>query len=63
MEDFSWDKLPPEVKREAIDFIEYLMSKRRPAKQKPSLSWAGALRDYKGQYTSVELQQKASDWR
>lgn len=63
MEEFSWDKLPPDVKQEAKDFIEFLMSRRRPAKQPMTFSWAGGLEELKGQYTSVELQHKANDWR
>ena len=56
--------LPPEFQKEVIDFAEFLLEKRS---QKPggklTQSWAGALRDYRDQYTSLELQKKAMEWR
>ena len=46
------------------DFVEFLLEKRaRKPGQKLRQDWAGALRDYRGQYTSVELQEKALEWR
>jgi hypothetical protein len=57
-------ELPPDLAAEARDFIEFLLGKR--VSQKPRTlrqDWAGALRKYRDQYTSVELQHKASDWR
>ena len=56
--------LPPELQQEVIDFIEFLIEKRlkRP-KGKPKFNWAGALKELRQQYTSVELQHKVSEWR
>ena len=56
--------LPPELQKEVEDFIEFLIEKRlkRP-KGKPNFNWAGALKEFRDQYTSVELQHKISDWR
>ncbi len=57
-------KLPPELQQEVEDFIRFLMEKRvkkygRPLRQ----DWAGALKDYRDRYTSLELQKKALEWR
>ena len=51
--------LSPELRREAEDFVEFLLSKNecRP-RGKMKLSWRGALRDERDQHTSVELQHK-----
>jgi len=46
------------------EFAEFLLKKwrRKPAK-KLRQDWAGALKDYRDQYTSLELQRKALAWR
>ncbi len=56
--------LPPELQREVEDFVDFLTQKcaRKPA-GKLRQDWAGALRDYRDQYTSLELQKKALEWR
>ena len=46
-------ELPPDMVAEVRDFIEFLLSKQvrrvgRPLQQ----NWAGALRDYREQYTA-----------
>ena len=57
-------ELPPDMAAEVRDFIEFLLSKQeRRVGRLLQQDWAGALRDYREQYTSVELQHKASDWR
>jgi hypothetical protein len=56
--------LPPELQREVEDFARFLLEKRtKKPKGKPEFGWAGALEDLGGQYTSVELQHKVSEWR
>ena len=32
-------------------------------RKKPKFSWIGGLAEFQGEYTSVELQEKASEWR
>ena len=32
-------------------------------KKKPKLDWFGGLKEYRDQYTAVELQKKTLDWR
>jgi hypothetical protein len=56
--------LQPEFQKEVKDFAEFLLEKRsQKSGCKLTQSWAGALRDYRDQYTSLELQKKAMEWR
>lgn len=59
------DKLPPGLKKEAMDYIEFLKHKYQSPHEKPEMrfSWAGCLSHLKNKFTSVELQHKASEWR
>ncbi|OGQ79371.1 MAG: hypothetical protein A3F90_01495 [Deltaproteobacteria bacterium RIFCSPLOWO2_12_FULL_60_19] len=56
--------LPPDLKKEVETFVEAL-DKRRTRKNGRKLrqDWAGALREFRDQYTSLELQKKALEWR
>jgi len=57
-------ELPAELQQEALDFVEFLSEKRaRKHGKKLRQDWAGALKDYREQYTSLELQKKALQWR
>lgn len=57
-------ELPPDMHAEVRDFIEFLLAKRsRDEKRALRQDWAGALRDYREQYTSLELQRQALAWR
>jgi hypothetical protein len=55
--------LPPELQNEVEDFVQFLLNKqkRKPAKNLRQ-DWAGALKDYRDKYTSLELQKKALEW-
>ena len=58
------EQLPPDVQQEVRDFIEFLLEKRRKKpKGKPKFDWAGALKDLRDQYTSVQLQHQIAEWR
>lgn len=58
------EKLPPELQQEVRDFVEFLLERRaRRSKRKPRFEWAGALKDLRDRYTSVELQHKIAEWR
>jgi len=58
------DKLPPELQQEVRDFVDFLLEKKvKKGKKKPKFDWAGALKDLREQYTSVELQHKIAEWR
>lgn len=58
-------KLPEDVQQQVLEYIEFLVKKYGVEKQEEPLdfSWAGALRDLKDEYTSVELQHEASRLR
>jgi len=52
--------LPPDLKKEVEDFIQFLLNKRKKGKLK--LDWAGALAEYKNKYDAISLQKKAIEW-
>jgi len=55
--------LPPDLQKEVEDFAQFLAAKHQHrSRRKPTFGWAGALKDWRDKYTSVELQHKASDW-
>lgn len=57
------NKLPPDLQKEVYDFVEFLeLKKSGQKKNKPTLNWAGGLKEFKNQFTSLELQKKALDW-
>ncbi len=54
------DALPPELRREVEDFVDFLRTKHEPvAERRLRLGWRGALADLRDDYTSVELQHEA----
>lgn len=58
------EQLPPNLQQEARDFVEFLLKRReKKPRGRPRFDWAGALKDLRDQYTSVELQHKISGWR
>jgi hypothetical protein len=59
------EAMPADVQREVLDFARFLMSRKKPQRQNKPLKqdWAGALREYKGRFTSLDLQEKANEWR
>ena len=57
-------ELPPDGQQVVREFIEFLLVKKQKKKgKKLRQDWAGALRDYRDQYTVLELEQKALEWR
>lgn len=57
-------ELPPELQKEVEDFARFLLEKhKRKYGRKLRQNWAGALREFRDQYTSLELQKKALEWR
>jgi hypothetical protein len=57
-------ELPPDLRQEVKDFAEFLVQRRRQkAGRKLRQDWAGALSDYRDQYTALELQKRALEWR
>jgi len=56
--------LPPKLQQEVEDFVEFLTEKQgRKSAGKLRQDWAGTLRNYRDQFTSLELQKKALEWR
>ena len=56
--------LLPYLQQEVEDFVQFLLEKRsKGPRGKPTFDWAGALRDHRDQYTALELQKKALEWR
>jgi hypothetical protein len=57
------NNLPPELKTEVNDFIDFLLKKmkRRPRK-KLKLDWAGGLKEFKHKFTSLDLQKNIIEW-
>jgi len=57
--------LPENLKKEVLDYIEFLLKKYKigTKKKKFALDWAGGLSSLKKKYSSVELQHKAMEWR
>jgi hypothetical protein len=57
--------MPADIQREAMDFAFFLMTKRSSQSAAGTVKqrWAGALREFREQFTSLELQKKAQDWR
>lgn len=57
-------ELPPESEAELRNFVELLIEKRkRQSNGHLRQDWAGALSDFREQFTSLELQKKSLDWR
>ena len=63
-------KLPNHLVPEVLDYIDFLLNKygsKETAKRENGnqfkFDWEGGLSKLKNQYTSVELQHKAMDWR
>lgn len=57
-------ELTPEHRREALDFVAYLLLKQKRKQAKPlRQTWAGALRRYRDTYTALDLQKESLSWR
>jgi hypothetical protein len=55
--------LPEDLRQQVQDFAEFLLQKRTRRKGgKLRLTWVGALREYRDQFTSLDLQQRALQW-
>ena len=60
----KFQSLSPELKKEVLDYIDFLISKNKKQKTKKlTFEWQGKLSDLKEEFTSVELQHKALEWR
>jgi len=59
------NELPENLKKEVLDFIEFLLQKhkKKMKKKRFKFDWEGGLSELKQKYSSVELQHKALEWR
>jgi len=54
----------PDLQQEVADFVEFLLQKRGQKVAKPlRQDWAGALKEYRDQYTALDLQKGALEWQ
>jgi len=61
----KFNKLPEHLKKEVVDFIDFLTKKHQEPKALGNFnfSWEGGLSELKDEYSAVELQHKAAEWR
>ncbi len=56
--------LPPGLMFDLELYLDFLLQKFQSATPgKLNQKWAGALKEYRSKYTSIELQKKSLDWR
>jgi hypothetical protein len=58
--------LPDSIKGEVLNYIDFLLSKyyyKEVGAKGFKFDWEGGLADLKKEFSSVELQHKASEWR
>jgi len=61
--DYKIKHLPEPLQHEVEDFVDLLVKKRMSLqKKKLRMTWAGALAEYRDQFTAMELQKKSLDW-
>jgi len=57
------ERLPPELQDEVYDFAQFLLDKKTQPKQKKlRMSWAGGLKEFRDEFTSMKLQKKSLEW-
>lgn len=63
-------QLPDHLKSELEDYLDFLLEKKGQSSQEKSekekklaQNWSGALKEYREEYTSLELEEKAIEWR
>jgi hypothetical protein len=59
-------KLPENLKRRILSYVEIFLEKyqgKKSRKRKLKFDWEGGLSDMKKEFTSVELQHEAEEWR
>jgi len=64
--DLKIRKLPEDLKREVLDYMEFLLKKHQVKKsvaKKFNFDWEGGLSGIREEFTSVELQHRSLEWR
>ncbi len=61
----QFQSLPYYLKREVLDYIEFLKKRHRieSKKERFTFNWEGGLKEIKENYSAVELQHKVRDYR
>ncbi|EFK05993.1 toxin-antitoxin system, antitoxin component, Xre family [delta proteobacterium NaphS2] len=61
----KFNVLPDDLKREVLDFIDFLMTKRKKEKIQSQFdfTWEGGLADLRDDFNSVDLQHHSMEWR
>lgn len=60
----KFNQLPPDLQEKVIKYIDSLLPQKELRRnKKPKLDWVGGLKEYRDQYTALELQKEALDWR
>ncbi len=57
------NELSPNEKKMVEEFVNRLLERHKKPGKKLRQDWAGALREFREKYTSIELQKKALEWR
>lgn len=56
-------ELPPQLQNEVREYAQYLVdTKVKPKRKYLRMDWAGGLREYRDQFTSLQLQKQALEW-
>lgn len=58
----SVNSLPVALQIKVFEYIDELTRNKKKKRNKLRLRWAGGLKEYKNQFTSVELQKKSLEW-
>ena len=57
------EQLSPELQDEVFDFAQFLLkTKIQPKQKKLRMSWAGGLKEFRDEFTSLKLQKKSLEW-
>ena len=61
----KFNALPEDLRREALDFIDFLITKRgyEAVSSQFDFAWEGELSDLRDKHSSVDLQHKSLEWR
>lgn len=62
----NMQKLPPHLISSVVDYVEFLVGKyaeTKPRRKKFKFDWEGELSGLAEEFSSVELQHKALEWR
>jgi hypothetical protein len=58
------EELPPDAQAQVREFAEFLLAKHGRGRGRTlRQDWAGALREHRDRYSSLQLQKKALEWR